>query len=230
MYIDFSFPGRPPSPFIRLARRLLSVCANSASCERLWSVFGATLTKLRNRLGVDTLTALSELKMHVRDEHLQKQTKERMKRVFAERSKAQPTAPSTSQPPPPSSESLPPRSTPNPVMQSTDVGDSEPEAARKSQATSNDSFRDLITRHSTSAIDDDLDREPVRHPEVLDRALKLSELFDFNDTHWVDLYEKALQHSFDEELEMYELLDLDADGEEDADINVDDSTGEILVG
>ena len=36
--------------------------------------------------------------------------------------------------------------------------------------------------------------------------------------------------SFDEELKLYKLLDLDAEGEEDADVDIDDSTGKLLVG
>lgn len=60
------------SAFLHFARRLFSVSANSASCERLFSVFGNILTKLRNRTGNSTLTNLSELKMHIRDEHLAK--------------------------------------------------------------------------------------------------------------------------------------------------------------
>ncbi|KAJ7921017.1 hypothetical protein B0H13DRAFT_1496113, partial [Mycena leptocephala] len=57
------------------------ICANSASCERLFSVFGAILTKLRNRLRTKTLTNVAELKMLVRDEHLRdSKAKSRLKR------------------------------------------------------------------------------------------------------------------------------------------------------
>jgi len=60
-----------PPPFILLDRHiLLSICANSASCEMLFSIFGTTLTKLQNRLGTNTLDALSELKMHICDDNL----------------------------------------------------------------------------------------------------------------------------------------------------------------
>ena len=55
------------------------------------------------------------------------------------------------------------------------------------------------------------------------------ELFNFTDLYWISQYERAAWHSFDEELELYELLDLDAEGEDQADIDVDDSTGEILI-
>jgi hypothetical protein len=91
VYRDLSFSSEPHSPFHRLAARLLSVSANSATCERLFSVFGNTLTKLRNRMGTSTLSSIAELKMHVRNEHRLASTKTRMKRMFATRSKAAPT-------------------------------------------------------------------------------------------------------------------------------------------
>jgi hypothetical protein len=77
-----SINGHPP-PLFKLANHILSICPNSASCERLFSVFGNTLTKLRNRLENTTLTSLAELKMHIRDEHVRDaDTKKRMKRFF----------------------------------------------------------------------------------------------------------------------------------------------------
>jgi hypothetical protein len=82
---DFGFAGRP-TPFFRLACRILNVCANSATYERLWSVFGATLTKLRDRLGVKTP---GELKIHIQDEHRSNETRSRLKRTYSERSKNQ---------------------------------------------------------------------------------------------------------------------------------------------
>src|SRR6202011_5090979 len=39
----------------------LSTCANSVTCERLWSMFGMILTKFHNGLGLSTLTLCSEL-------------------------------------------------------------------------------------------------------------------------------------------------------------------------
>ena len=44
------------------------------------------------------------------------------------------------------------------------------------------------------------------------------------------MYSKSSIHSFDEELELYKMLDLDADGEADIDVNVDKDTGDILMG
>jgi hypothetical protein len=69
--------------FFTFARRLLSVSANSASCERLFSVFGNVLTKLRNRTGNSVIVDLSEVKMHVHDEHINGcETRGRLKQCF----------------------------------------------------------------------------------------------------------------------------------------------------
>jgi len=220
IYIDFSFAGQPPTPFIRLARRILSVCANSATCERLWSVFGNTLTKLRNRLGIETLTSLSELKMHIRDEHVQKETKKRMKRMFVTRSEAARTANKTQQPLPPPVNELSTSGDP-------DIDENFDPTARPQ---SNDRFWDMAARHSLSAQEDETDREPVTNPNVIGRTVKLVELFNFTEPYWISQYERAARRTFDEELELYELLDLDAEGEEQVNIDVDDSTGEILIG
>ncbi|KAF9063640.1 hypothetical protein BDP27DRAFT_1367888 [Rhodocollybia butyracea] len=44
--------------------------------------FGNTLTKLRNQLGVQTMTSLAEVKMHVQDEHLEIETGRCTRRRF----------------------------------------------------------------------------------------------------------------------------------------------------
>ena len=50
--------------------------------------------------------------------------------------------------------------------------------------------------------------------------LKLSEVFDFSNTHWVESVQSAQEKSFEKELEFYELLDLDAKGEDDTDFKL----------
>ncbi|KAI6145406.1 hypothetical protein BKA82DRAFT_4357460 [Pisolithus tinctorius] len=52
-----------------IAKQLLSLCPNSASCEWLFNMFGEILTKWQNRLSTENLTALAELKMYVQEEH-----------------------------------------------------------------------------------------------------------------------------------------------------------------
>jgi hypothetical protein len=78
----FCFAGQPLPPFIALVCWLLSVSANLASCEQLFSVFGNMLTKLRTQLKTQTLMDLSELKMHVCDEHIHGDAKQGLKCCF----------------------------------------------------------------------------------------------------------------------------------------------------
>ncbi|EGO26656.1 hypothetical protein SERLADRAFT_436463 [Serpula lacrymans var. lacrymans S7.9] len=59
-----------PTPLERLARHLLTVSANSASCERLFSAFGLILTRLCSRMSIKLMTDLAELQLHLRDEHV----------------------------------------------------------------------------------------------------------------------------------------------------------------
>jgi hypothetical protein len=90
-----SHPGSEPRPLHKIARRLLSICPNSASCERLFSVFGGILTKWRNRLSTENLTRLAELKMYVHEEHVRDDAvKKRLKRKYAD--VVEETAPGTS--------------------------------------------------------------------------------------------------------------------------------------
>jgi hypothetical protein len=83
VYADITISGEPSTPLIQLATHILSICPNSASCERLFSTFGLILTKLRTRLNNQHVVNLAECKMHIRDEHLEKEVKRRLrKRLF----------------------------------------------------------------------------------------------------------------------------------------------------
>lgn len=63
------------------------------------------------------------------------------------------------------------------------------------------------------------------------KSCTISELFDFSKTHWQTLYSKTALRSFDEELATYELLDLDAQGENDDEVvDANDITRDILIG
>lgn len=64
---------------------------------------------------------------------------------------------------------------------------------------------------------------------IIGRLISLEQFFDFTDSHWVTIYEKTTRHSFDEELELYKLLDMDAAGEEEVDVDIDD-TADIMLG
>ncbi|KAF8980367.1 hypothetical protein BDQ17DRAFT_1179632, partial [Cyathus striatus] len=53
-----------------IAHCLLSVVANSASCEQLFSMFGITLTHLCSQLRSSAMTSLAELRMYLHEEHV----------------------------------------------------------------------------------------------------------------------------------------------------------------
>ncbi|KIJ06696.1 hypothetical protein PAXINDRAFT_158655, partial [Paxillus involutus ATCC 200175] len=250
VYDDYSFSGQPPTPFILLARRILTVTANSASCERLFSTFGSTLTKLRNRLGTGTLQALAELKMHIRDQQIQKGTKEHLKRHFGEQhpqtnrnaatalvnvGAALPSFPLT-----PVSHHPARPVTITPQTQVTAVGQpsgstgtpvSRPHTGTHvaagqltPQTTPPDSdqepttnFRVVVDAHISLGLKDDIDTAPC-----------IQELFDFRNGHWSEIYSRVAKRSFDEELDLYDLLDADADGEEDFEIELDGAMEEVL--
>lgn len=172
-------------------------------------MFGATLTKLRNRLGVSILTELTELKMHIRDGHLRdKMARSRLKRSF--------------KPGPPTETDTP---LPNPGTSATtqnhasvpSSSDPSQEAAVTSTASGSE-FRILVQQEVEAVTDDDLN--PLFNvPGFTTFPLTpLSRLFDFSNTTWSAILNKHALFNFDEELALYELvLDLDAAGEDDVD-------------
>ena len=98
--------------------------------------------------------------------------------------------------------------------------------ASRSQSI-NDSFRVMAEQQSQLVDEDDTDREPVRQSPI--GVIPIPTLFDFNRSHWVDMHARAAIRSFDEELQLYEMLDLDAEGEEDVGVDVDNDTGDLLM-
>ena len=221
VYRDLSFSSEPHSSFHRLAARLLSVSANSATCEHLFSVFGNTLTKLRNRMGTSTLSSIAELKMHVRNEHNLNSTKTRMKRMFSARSK---TA-SADEPLVPSVVVQPPST--QPALLATDEDTVSPinEGDLIHACCPRPGFRDLVSDHSAPVEVD----EPLAHPSLRGK-LNLSQLFNFGNCHWAELYAESARRSYEEELALYDLLNEDAAASDGMEVDVDDTTGDILFG
>ncbi|KAK2464805.1 hypothetical protein APHAL10511_003223 [Amanita phalloides] len=180
------------------------------------------------------MVILAELKMHIHDEHAQKDTKKRLKRVFQVHTDAERAAA-----PLPSLQS--PHTAPlqqQPVnfpealatdTQGSDAHDNNDDGhgISHSQLPMN-SFRSMMEQQSQSVDDDDTDSTPVRFSSI--GLTPIKSLFDFSCSHWVDMYSKTSIRGFDEELKLYEMLDLDAEGEDDVGIDVDDDTGDVLMG
>ena len=52
-------------------------------------------------------------------------------------------------------------------------------------------------------------------------SIKIGDLFNFTNTGWVAVHERSASRSLDEELELYELLDTDAPGHDDINVEID---------
>jgi hypothetical protein len=50
----------------------------------------------------------------------------------------------------------------------------------------------MATRHMQSAKEDETDWKPVTAVNIIGRLVKLVELFNFTDSHWVQSYKKAV--------------------------------------
>ena len=64
-------------------------------------------------------------------------------------------------------------------------------ASESLQAQSGDHFHDMAARHALSAQENETDRDPVAPASIIGHSVKLVELFNFMDTHWVQVYERA---------------------------------------
>ncbi|KAH7913714.1 ribonuclease H-like domain-containing protein [Hygrophoropsis aurantiaca] len=77
------FSGR--NDLVKFAIRILSIVANSAGCERLYSNYGAIHTKLRNHLSEQNVHKTSVVKMDLKRQHMQAGLLQpRKKRKFSE--------------------------------------------------------------------------------------------------------------------------------------------------
>lgn len=92
------------------------------------------------------------------------------------------------------------------------------------------SFREFV-EEQVSRVQSDAGNDEAQAPTNDElECVTISNLFDFEAKAWVDAFARSSIRSFEEELELYEMLDLDAEGEEDIDLNVDETTEDILAG
>jgi len=79
---------------------------------------------------------------------------------------------------------------------------------------------------------DDEDNDPLFPGPTANQPrlplISLADIFDYQNNYWKDTIEKAALATFDEELELFQLLDLDAEGEDDDDF--DEITTQALLG
>ncbi|KAF9041598.1 ribonuclease H-like domain-containing protein [Panaeolus papilionaceus] len=225
LYSDITIPNQPPCPLIKLALHLLYICPNSASCERLFSTFGLILTKLRTRLDSQRVVGLAECKLHLRDQSLSMETRKNLRRRSFKHSKIKPPAQ--------------PRQwrqiKPTPPAPSYKLAESS--ASTFAPPSVSAALRNLTAKHIALLADHDAaanmfeDSESPRFRASSSggsyKKRTMSDLFDFTSNSWVSFQQASALGCVEDEMKLYELLDLDADGEFDYDLN--DSMDSILT-
>lgn len=226
VYHDISVPGAEPTPLIRLALRILSICPNSASCEHLFSTFGLILTKLRTRLSTRNLVNLAEFKLHLRDENMCLEVKKKLRQwmfgIVKESAATNTNQPNANAPENPA-DGNPGLSQPSTSLSSL------PEASTTS--TSQRSLQALTSRLITM-LDADIDVDllvDLPQSELRSRKWPISDLFNFDaGKYWVSAAQRSAHGSLEQEMEYYDLLDLDAAGEPDLNYDIDDCIDSIF--
>ena len=90
-------------------------------------------------------------------------------------------------------------------------------------------FSDAVAQHTWLLDKDNKDSELAVISEDWTK-IPISELFDFTTDSWSSCYACFASLTFEEELELYNLLELDAEGDKDLDVGFDDTTQDILLG
>ncbi|KAF8478228.1 hypothetical protein F5888DRAFT_1814084 [Russula emetica] len=164
------------------------------------------------------MVMLAELKLHIRDEYKQNDlAKARLKRHIAGAPRPQPKT--ETQAPAVVPHAGPVLPTPSCSQQQLGLG-SGPDSATL-QA-------DDALASSAGPAESSLDNIESR-PSPTASRIKLAELFDFTVGYWSKTAESTGSRGLQDELEFYELLDMDASGELDTDVAVDGMSEAVLM-
>lgn len=103
--------------------------------------------------------------------------------------------------------------------------------ARETSATNSNTFRSIAEQHMQAAAEDLTDTDPLLPPSTTTASgstlQPISTLFKFDDAWWRTVFSRTVIPSYNQELELLELLDLDAEGEV---VDVDETTAQVLLG
>ena len=84
---------------------------------------------------------------------------------------------------------------------------------------------EIIGRLISNSDDAELDEEFL--PSI--EKLKIKELFEFSNDHWLNVTKNVAMRGLQEELELYELVDLDAEGVPNDDPELDSMTAAVVL-
>ena len=156
-------------------------------------MFGLTLTHHRSQLQVQAMTNLAELCMHLQDEHLHNGTRRACLSHNITSHTAHPNLPHSNTMP---TECLTTNLNPNEVK---DHPNTEPAIS---------SFHGVVTWLVQGVVDDDADGGVT----FCKRKVNICALFDFENTYWQSVTEAHALQSMGEEMELNEMVDVEADG------------------
>ncbi|KAF9778748.1 hypothetical protein BJ322DRAFT_1114090 [Thelephora terrestris] len=153
--------------------------------------------------------------MHVHNEHHLNSTKTWMKHMFASHSKTTP---------PDELSVLSTSAQPESLASNEDV--TLCEDTNRAQRCPTSGFHETISDHCFRGVEDD---ELPPYPS-LSGKLTLAQLFNFQNHHWADLFEECAKKSYEEELAWYDLLNEDSAKADSMEVDVDETTADILLG
>ena len=166
------------------------------------------------------MTGLAELRMHLRDENRkQGSTKERLKRKLTSHGSggvATVRASGVTEPLASCDASAPgPMVTDEVEGGASGTSESDSLAA---QGPSRSSFTSITNRLiSTHLSPEDLNETDEMEPPGTAFQVTISDMFDFQNGYWIRAFKGSSMRGLMEEMELHELLDMDAEGEIDSD-------------
>lgn len=107
-------------------------------------------------------------------------------------------------------------------------GSSESQTAPALGSEPHDEFSAIVAQHTQLLDKDNENNEPAVISENW-TSIPISQLFNFMTSSWSSRYARFAALTFEEELELYDLLELDAEGEKDPEAGFDDITQDILL-
>ena len=90
-------------------------------------------------------------------------------------------------------------------------------------------FSAIIAQNTQLLDEDNEDNKPVFISENWTN-IRIANLFNFGSSHWSSRYACFAALTFEEELELYNLLEMDAEGDDDPEARFYDTTEDILLG
>ncbi|KAH7919499.1 hypothetical protein BV22DRAFT_984226, partial [Leucogyrophana mollusca] len=155
-------------------------------------------------LGLNSMVNLAELRLHLRDEYMRmgdnKSRLRRKRNIISTLNQS--TAP----------DSQPTNSASSP----SEATDAESEHLDSTSENSLESILQALGERADQDLDvEDLDEGPLEDFTPSLEKISLQQLFNFVDDHWSRTVHRLGMKSLDDELEFYELVDMDAEGEDD---------------